>query len=141
MYGNRDMIQEKGIDLEELWNTFVPMVVNQRGWGKFVQQPIRASYTVILEFYATMIPDVFMNDGPVNVKGRQVAITVEAINEYYMLENDLRTSGEGTWLSNRAVLKIEELHLDSAFWNEFCLYSLFPKSSRSMVSPVMAYVH
>ncbi|KAL5767362.1 hypothetical protein ACOSP7_013973 [Xanthoceras sorbifolium] len=87
MYGNRDMIQEKGIDLEELWNTFVPMVVNQRGWGKFVQQPICA----ILEFYATMILDVFMNGGPVNVKGRQVAITVEVINEYYMLENVLTT--------------------------------------------------
>ncbi|KAL5836882.1 hypothetical protein ACOSQ3_014051 [Xanthoceras sorbifolium] len=133
MYGNRDMIQERGIDLEELWNTFVPMVVNQRGWGKFVQQPIRAN--------------VFMNGGPVNVKGRQVAIIMEAINKYYMLENyneelvkDLRTRGEGTWLSNCAVLKSEELHLDLAFWNEFCLYSLFPKSSRSMVSPDMAYV-
>ncbi|KAL5844052.1 hypothetical protein ACOSQ3_010080 [Xanthoceras sorbifolium] len=100
-----------------------------------------------------MIPDVFMNGGTVNVKGCQVAISVEAINEYYGLENnplltqynkelakDLRTSGKGTWFSNHAILKSEELHLDSAFWNEFCLYSLFPKSMQSMVSPDMAYV-
>ncbi|KAL5769997.1 hypothetical protein ACOSP7_014151 [Xanthoceras sorbifolium] len=42
-YATREIVQERGIDLEELWNSFVPMVVSQRGWGKFVQQLIRAN--------------------------------------------------------------------------------------------------
>ncbi|KAL5798674.1 hypothetical protein ACOSQ2_003494 [Xanthoceras sorbifolium] len=29
--GKRTMIQEKGIDMDELCNTFVPLVVHQRG--------------------------------------------------------------------------------------------------------------
>ncbi|KAL5834484.1 hypothetical protein ACOSQ4_013981 [Xanthoceras sorbifolium] len=109
-----------------------------------------------------MIPDVFKNGGPLSVKGHEVHISVEAINEYYELENvnhtgehtdnptltlynedlvrDFHMSGKGTWLSSRAVMKSEELPLDSTFWYEFCLYYLFPKSTRGMVSPDVAYV-
>ncbi|KAL5760692.1 hypothetical protein ACOSQ2_019530 [Xanthoceras sorbifolium] len=162
MYGNQDMIQERGIVLDELWNTFVPMIVNRRRWGRFVQQPIRASKSIILEFYATMIPDVFKKGGLVSVKGRQVDISVKSINEYFRLEDvnhmsghtddpvltlyneelvkDLRRSGKGSWLSSRAVLIKEELHFDAAFWKKFCLYSLFSKSSNSMLILDMAYV-
>ncbi|KAL5757460.1 hypothetical protein ACOSP7_020071 [Xanthoceras sorbifolium] len=108
-----------------------------------------------------MIPDVFKKGGPVNVRGRQVDISVESKNEYFGLEDvnhmgghaddpvvtlyneelvkDLQ-SRKGSWLSSRAVLTTEELHFDSALWNEFCLYSLFPNENGGMVSPDMAYV-
>ncbi|KAL5822460.1 hypothetical protein ACOSQ4_020360 [Xanthoceras sorbifolium] len=109
-----------------------------------------------------MIPDVFKKGGPVNVRGRQVGISVESKNEYFGLEDvnhmgghaddpvvtlyneelvkDLQRSRKGSWLSSRAVLTTEELHFDSALWNEFCLYSLFPNENGGMVSPDMAYV-
>ncbi|KAL5824314.1 hypothetical protein ACOSQ3_020377 [Xanthoceras sorbifolium] len=109
-----------------------------------------------------MKPDVFKEGGPVIVNGRQVDISVEAINEYSVLEDvnhtgghaddhvlamnneelakDLRRSGTGTWLSSRAVLTIEELHFNAAFWYKFCYYSLFPKSTWGMVSPDMTFV-
>ncbi|KAL5843986.1 hypothetical protein ACOSQ4_009944 [Xanthoceras sorbifolium] len=50
-FGRRSFVQEKGIDLEELWNTYVPMVVHQQGWTKFVQKLIQDSEKVVLEFY------------------------------------------------------------------------------------------
>ncbi|KAL5760691.1 hypothetical protein ACOSQ2_019529 [Xanthoceras sorbifolium] len=109
-----------------------------------------------------MIPDVFKEGGPMNVRGRQVHISVEGINEYYGLENvnhtgghaqdpiltmyneelakDLRMSGTGKWFSYHAVMKREDLQLDSAVWFDFCSYSLFPKSTRGMLIPDMAYV-
>ncbi|KAH7571409.1 hypothetical protein JRO89_XS04G0045500 [Xanthoceras sorbifolium] len=92
----------------------------------------------ILRKKASGSADVFKNGGPLSVKGHQVHISVEAVNEYYELENvnhtgehtdnptltlynedlvrDLRMSGKGTWLSSRAVMKSEELQLDSTFW-------------------------
>ncbi|KAL5808315.1 hypothetical protein ACOSQ3_029006 [Xanthoceras sorbifolium] len=114
------------------------MVVNQRGWGKFVQQPIRASLKVVYEFYTVMVPEEFLIGGPVFVKGHEVDISVEAINEYYRLETDvnhvgglapnpnltpynedlakyLRTSGTAIWTSSGDVMKCEELRLDSEF--------------------------
>ncbi|KAL5745918.1 hypothetical protein ACOSP7_027064 [Xanthoceras sorbifolium] len=67
----------RGIDLNELWNTFVPMVVNQHGWEKFMQKSIRGSLKV------------FLTGSPVYVKGCQVYMSVEAINEYYGLETNV----------------------------------------------------
>ncbi|KAL5769431.1 hypothetical protein ACOSP7_013585 [Xanthoceras sorbifolium] len=63
-------------------------VMKERSWGCFVQQPIPASLKVVSEFYAAMVPEVFENGGVVYVRGRQVHMTVKAINDYYKLDTD-----------------------------------------------------
>ncbi|KAL5744147.1 hypothetical protein ACOSQ2_027263 [Xanthoceras sorbifolium] len=69
------------------------MVVNQCGWGKFLQQPIRASLKVVYKFYIAMVPAEFLIGGPVYVKGHRVEMSVKAINEYYGLETDVNHVG------------------------------------------------
>ncbi|KAL5834675.1 hypothetical protein ACOSQ4_014172 [Xanthoceras sorbifolium] len=120
-YATREIVQERGIDLEELWNSFVPMVVSQRGWGKFVQQLIRASLKYGLERDVDHIEGVAQNPN-------STANSEEVVK-------DLRMSGKPTWTSSRFVMFSEELNLDSTFWNEFWYYSVLSKSTRSMVSP------
>ncbi|KAL5762929.1 hypothetical protein ACOSP7_019193 [Xanthoceras sorbifolium] len=88
-YSNLEILQERGIQLEELMDTVMPIVVRERSWGFFVQQLIPGSLKVDSEFYATMVPEVFENGGRVYVRGRQVHMIVKAINDYYKLDTDV----------------------------------------------------
>ncbi|KAL5766356.1 hypothetical protein ACOSP7_016973 [Xanthoceras sorbifolium] len=63
-------------------------VVRERSWGFFVQQPIPTSLKVVWEFYYAMVLEVFDNGGTVYVRGRQVHMSVMAINDYYILDTD-----------------------------------------------------
>ncbi|KAL5764601.1 hypothetical protein ACOSQ2_017195 [Xanthoceras sorbifolium] len=96
-----------------------------------------------------MVQDVFENGGAVYVRGRQVHMTVKAINDYYRLDTDadhvdwealnpkciayrdalaqdLGTIRQPTRTSSGIVMFREQLKLDSAFWNEFSYYSVLP---------------
>ncbi|KAL5747095.1 hypothetical protein ACOSQ2_024392 [Xanthoceras sorbifolium] len=92
-----------------------------------------------------MVPEEFMIGGPIFVKGHEVDMNAEAINEYYKLETDLnhvgglatnpiltpynkvvakdlQTSGKATCTSSRAVMKREELQMTFVLYN--ILYNL-----------------
>ncbi|KAL5755873.1 hypothetical protein ACOSQ2_020619 [Xanthoceras sorbifolium] len=148
-YSNLGILQERGIELEELMDIVVPMVMRQRSWGLFVQQPICTSLKVVSEFYATMVPEVFENGGAVYVRGRQVHMSVKAITDYIWLDTDfdhvdwealnpkciaygdalaqdLGPIGQPTQTSSGIVIFREQLNLDSAFWNAFSYYYVLP---------------
>ncbi|KAL5766335.1 hypothetical protein ACOSP7_016952 [Xanthoceras sorbifolium] len=130
-YSNLEILQERGIQLEELMDIVVQIV------------------------------DVFENGGAVYVRGRQVHMTVKAINDYYRLDTDadhvdwealnpkciayrdalaqdLGTIRQPTRTSSGIVMFREQLKLDSAFWNEFSYYSVLPSEQGAILSKKMA---
>ncbi|KAL5776935.1 hypothetical protein ACOSP7_009861 [Xanthoceras sorbifolium] len=58
-----------------------------------------------------------MNGGTVNVKGCQVAISVEAINEYYGLENVVNHTGIDVYARHEIILSPSP-HLDQHKYNQ-----------------------
>ncbi|KAL5745858.1 hypothetical protein ACOSP7_027004 [Xanthoceras sorbifolium] len=84
------------------------MVVNQCGWGKFLQQPIRASLKVVYKFYIAMVPEEFLIGSPVYVKGHRVEMSVKVINEYYGLETDVNHIDEKDVVVGGSDLAVEQ---------------------------------
>ena len=79
----KNCIVERGIDMEKLQHTFVREVVDAFGWHKYVQRPNHGTLELVREFYASMVPDMFLNEGmPVMVRGKLVVINAQLINSW-----------------------------------------------------------
>ncbi|KAL5813535.1 hypothetical protein ACOSQ3_024294 [Xanthoceras sorbifolium] len=63
-FKRRTILIERGIDLDEFQDSFVPATVQAMGWNHYVWDPIRASQCIVQKFYAAMIPHLFLTGGP-----------------------------------------------------------------------------
>ncbi|KAK1557207.1 hypothetical protein Q3G72_020148 [Acer saccharum] len=125
----RKCIVERGIDMEGLKGTFVREAVEALGWKKYVQRPNRGTLELVKEFYASMVPDLFYNEGmPVMVRDKLVVISAPLINSW-LGTADVQGTVDG--IPNHEYFKEEydgrlaaNLHQNGSFaWN---------KSSRMM---------
>ena len=77
------VIYERGIHLADLMDTSLPNIVADRGWERFVQHPNVANVTLVRDFYASMVPKTFYTGGSVLVRGFEVQVTEDIINDYF----------------------------------------------------------
>ena len=69
------MIVERGISLDELGQTSIPEVMEERVWTRYVKQPSLANYALTREFYANMVQQQFTAHKVVMVRGVPVVIS------------------------------------------------------------------
>ncbi|KAK1575087.1 hypothetical protein Q3G72_002470 [Acer saccharum] len=158
LFGNRKVWPERGINLKVFGSTFIPDAVETMGWGGFVRTPNVAALDLVREFYYAMVPHRFTQGIPVIVRGREILITANKINEWFgtsqdlgdyvdgipnhdffepyngYLAADLRMDANPMWNDYLSPLLLSELKLDAALWMMFFDYSLTPKTHRSELS-------
>jgi hypothetical protein len=161
-FGEKKMWPERGIDLDSLVDTPVPVTVNDMGWGGLAATPPYYSERLVREFYAGMNPGEYMRGGPILVRGVPVHLNAADINIYFgttlldfeelrerMVEgittnplyvknsvefaNTLTITPMTIWMAKRYPLKQSNLRIEPAFWHIFLNSSLRPVSHRSTV--------
>lgn len=155
----RDFLTERGINQHGLESTTIPATINRRNWARFTSTPESYHPSLVREFYASMVPEVFKANGTVWVQGVQVAITSSAINEYLhtvtrpdvfyydgipedtefdqsldRVARSLRYDRENVWDPPRTHLPHCKLRPELAFWAVFFTHSLVPSTHRTNVS-------
>ncbi|KAI9161975.1 hypothetical protein LWI28_022519 [Acer negundo] len=159
-YGEKKILPERGIKLNELIHTPIPAIVRDIGWGGLATTPLMYSERIVREFYAGMNPGKFMRGGLVLVRGVLVYRNAVDINIYFgstlleiermwerMIEgitlNQLYERGSmdfantitiipmTQWIAMGHPLKHSNLRIELAFWNMFITASLRPDSHRS----------
>ncbi|KAK2637753.1 hypothetical protein Ddye_025548 [Dipteronia dyeriana] len=83
-FQRRPWIVEKGIEVPSFGKTHMPEIVATRRWAGFVQKPPKPNRSIVVEFYASMIPKRFLNGMPVLIQGVEVHISLDAINQYFV---------------------------------------------------------
>ena len=85
----KSFIEERGIvteNLEEKMPEFYGRLVTS-GWIRFADEPIRANYTLVREFYANAAELDITERAIVRVRGVNVLCTASRINAYYNLKD------------------------------------------------------
>lgn len=154
----RTVHHDRAIDLEDVGGTDIVRQVEGMGWRQFVTKPRnRANVSIVREFYASMIPDEFLEGKSVRVRDVDVFIRPQDINDYYGttslddLQNGLPREGtfrlydstlaaslrremndSGLWDADHH-LRQSELQRDIAFWSVFVSHSLKPTQQRTKI--------
>ena len=159
----RGFICEKGITTSGLESTNIPEIIANRNWARLTHVPPRYHPVLVREFYASMVPDVFDDSGIVWVRGIQLVVNADAINDYlstariprldqydglpgnirrYYTPQDIARSLRRADVEVPAneVLYHGDLRPEIAFWDVFFTWSLFPSTHRTVVSDEIAQV-
>ena len=156
---HRGISEERGIDISELHATDIPGTIIHRHWNQYVTSPHPYHEMLTREFYASMVPFVFKTRGTVWVRGRQVAISANAINEYLQTPTDpeeeyyegfpssanfrpsmgelaanLRRDHSDLWEPGSHHLCHGDLQANLAFWHVFIKCRLIPSTHRTNLS-------
>ena len=152
---DRTVIFERGIQLDSLSDTSIPRIVRNHKWENFVQNPGVANLTLVREFLASMIPRYFTSGGAVMVRGVQVQVSEDRINNLFgtdpvpqpqapfgytpysgnseELARLLRGNDDGRW-DNDHLIRQSDLPKDLALMNLFTCASLRPVSHHSSLA-------
>ncbi|KAI3771177.1 hypothetical protein L6452_02336 [Arctium lappa] len=164
----RDIWSERGIKLESIPNDRVMLIAHQRGWIPFCRNLEPYDPSIVMEFYAAMIPPVFNEFHTVMVRGRQVTVTMDAICEYFgidrpnhlglrygvsqipnvadhethsgIIASSLRMNGEADWRDRVEEIRKSELPLELAIWMLFLKTNLLPSQHNTYADPLVARV-
>jgi hypothetical protein len=154
----RTVHPDRAIDLEDVAGTDIVRQVEGMGWRQYVTKPRdRANVSIVREFYASMIPDEFLEGKSVKVRDVDVFIRPQDINDYYEvashddLPNGIPDQGKfrlydsslaaslrremndsGLWDADHH-LRQSELQRDMAFWSVFVSHSLKPTQQRTKI--------
>ncbi|KAK2655873.1 hypothetical protein Ddye_008925 [Dipteronia dyeriana] len=81
-FKRRPVLPELRINLEELRNTTVFHTVEHRGWEILVSIQGKYSWTLVVEFYASMVLDYFQQHLTVMIRGVEVSVSIDDILDY-----------------------------------------------------------
>ena len=82
-FDEKKMWPERGIDLDSLVDTSVPVIVNDMGWGGLAATPPYYSERLVREFNVGINPKEYMRGGPILVRGVPVHLNAADINIYF----------------------------------------------------------
>ncbi|KAK0595513.1 hypothetical protein LWI29_007389 [Acer saccharum] len=158
---DRTVIFERGIQVDSFSDTSIPKMVKDHKWENFVKNPGVANLTVVKEFYASMVPRYFNNGGAVMVRGVQVLVSEDIINNLFgtdqipqpqaplgytpysgsseQLAKLLRGNDDGRW-GNDHPIKQSDLPKDMALMSLFTCASLKPVSHHSSIATKRAEI-